>query len=200
MKFQRLCYDNPMKNADSHRQVPIAQVEKGRTYFRALDLDVEHFGPLWHLIKIAQLLDTELNRIAAAHGISIADFHLLSALMMEGEALPCANDMAMQLNVSNAALSLRIRRLEKMGAIARRTLVEDRRRTLLAIRPEGERLVRDVGQALEQHVRFIPWFKKLTEQERDLLNGMLGSLHLFLHRDFQPVKRPEETTPGSPRR
>lgn len=173
-----------MNEDNFHSSVPLSQVEKGRSYFGALNLEVEHFAPLWHLIKIAQLLDTELNRISAHHGISIADFHLLSALMMENEMSLRAKDLAMKLNVSNAALSLRVRRLEGLGLVARRSNPADRRAAILNILPGGEELVHSVGTSLEQNARFIPWFKQLEQQERDLLARMLGSLHIFLHRDF----------------
>lgn len=178
-----------MDDRSRHSLTPIDQIEKGQTYFRALDLEVEHFGPLWHLIKIAQLLDTELSRIAASHGISIADFHLLSAVMMESDAAPCANDLAMKLNLSNAALSLRIRKLERLAAIERKENPADRRQALLTILPKGEDLVRQVGKSLEDRARFMPWFKELRENDRVQLAALLGDLHLRLHRDFEPARR-----------
>ncbi|WP_239806853.1 hypothetical protein [Croceicoccus hydrothermalis] len=77
-----------MDDAGPARRGPRGQVDKGSAYFGALGMEVAHFAPLWHLLKISQLLETELNRICARYQLSMADFHLLCALMMEGSRPP----------------------------------------------------------------------------------------------------------------
>lgn len=180
-----------MDNAGSDKPGPVGQVAKGSAYFGTLGLEVDHFAPLWHLLKIAQLLETELNRISGRCGLSIADFHLLCALMMEEEATMRATDLALALNVSDAALSTRVRRLVAMKFAERRNDPDDQRAQLLSITTAGAEAVHAIARAIEQDASFISWFRRRSEVDRTRLAELLGAFHTYLNRDFLPVNRPD---------
>ncbi len=181
-----------VNDAGPSKRGPIGQVEKGSAYFGTLGLEVDHFAPLWHLLKIAQLLETELNRLSARHGLSIADFHLLCALMMEGEDAVRATDLAHALNVSDAALSGRLRRMVAMELVDRHADPDDRRSHRLIVTETGVEAVQGIARAIEQDASFISWFRRLQQEDREQLAALLGDFHTFLNRDFLPVNRPEK--------
>ena len=172
-------------------RLPADQVAAGIAYFGALGFEVEHFGSQWSLLRIAQLIEADLNRICAPHGISIADFHLLSALMMErGEPLR-ATDLAHALNVSNAALTGRVRRLAEKALIERDHEGGDRRAALLALTPEGHELVRAAAADLEREGLFLQCFRAMAAADRAELHRLLGDIHTAINRHFVPTSRPD---------
>lgn len=178
-----------MDKTGSRKRGPVGQVQKGSAYFGALGMEVGHFAPLWHLLKVAQLLETELNRISARSNLSISDFHLLCALMMEDDEPVRATDLAHMLNVSDAALSIRVRKLAAMEMVERRDHPQDQRAHLLRIAARGLAAVQDVASAIEKDASFISWFRQLPNEDRQKLGDMLGSFHIFLNRHFLPISR-----------
>ncbi len=170
---------------------PIDQVEAGRSFFAELDLDVSHFAAMWHSLKVGQLLETDLNRISGAHGLSIADFHLLGALMIDAPAPLRATDLALALTVSNAVLTGRIANLERKGLVTRAPSATDRRAMMVHLTDAGADKVKVVGAALEQEGRFICHYHRLPEEDQQALARIMGELHTLLDRDFLPVTRPK---------
>ena len=160
------------------------------SFYAALGLEVGHFGPLWHLLKIAQLAETDLNRISGLHGLSIADFHLLGALMMEGDRPLRATDLAGALNVSNAALTGRIRKLADRDLVARGAERGDRRAARLSLTPHGRDKVRAVATALERDGLFLHYYRRLAPADQAVLGRVLGDLHTLIERHFVPAPRP----------
>lgn len=161
------------------------------SFFAALGLDVRHFGPMWHILKVAQLVETDLNRISSAEGLSIADFHLLSALMMEGDKPLTATDLALTLNVSNAALTKRVQKLTRQGLLLRQGAECDRRAVMLHLTLEGAAKVRSVASAIEREGLFVRYFRSLSEADRLSLGRVLGDLHTRVERHFDPASRSE---------
>ena len=168
---------------------PIDQLEAGRSFFAGLDLDVGHFGAMWHSFKVGQLLETDLNRISGAHGLSIADFHLLGALMIDGPEPLRATDLALTLQVSHAVLSGRIGRLARKGLLARSTSATDRRAVLLHLTEQGADKVRAIGLALQREGRFVRHYRRLPEADQLSLSRIMGELHTLMDRDFLPATR-----------
>lgn len=168
---------------------PREQLSAGKEFFSAQGLDVQHFAAIWHIFKIAQLLETDLNELSMRHGISIADFHLLSALMMRSTEPMRATDLAYALNVTNAALSGRIRKLAEQGLLALSISLTDRRAKLLVLNAAGKDKVILVGRDLEKHGRFARHFRSLPQQDRDNLDRMAADMHTSLARDFAPAPR-----------
>ena len=159
------------------------------SFFAAHGLDVRHFGPMWHLLKVAQLVETDLNRISSSHGLSIADFHLLSALMMEGGSPLRATDLALALNVSNAVLTGRVRKLANDGLVIRQAEKTDRRAAMLHLTPQGADKVKAISVAIEREGQFIRIFRRLEDSDRVLLGRILGELHTLMDRHFLPSSR-----------
>lgn len=170
---------------------PEEQLETGASFFAGLGMDVSHFAPMWHIYKVGQLLDTDLNRISREFDLSIADFHLLGAMMIRAPEQVRATDLALQLNVSNAALSIRIRRLAGQGLLARHDGKKDRRVVMLELTDAGAAKVVAIGKALERDGRFVHYFHQLAAEEQSMLAQLMGRLHTMMDRDFLPVVRPE---------
>jgi len=170
-------------------RAPVDQLEAGSAFFAGMGLDVRHFGPMWHVMKVAQLVETDLNRIAGQHGLSIADFHLLGALMMEAEKPMRPTDLALALNVSNAALTARIRKLADKGLVVGKPGAGDRRVTVLNLTAEGSRIVLAIGAAIEREGHFVRYFRGLPRDDQQALGRIMGELHTLMDRHFLPAPR-----------
>ncbi|WP_165188301.1 MarR family winged helix-turn-helix transcriptional regulator [Caulobacter soli] len=170
-------------------RAPVDQLEAGSAFFAGLGLDVRHFGPMWHVMKVAQLVETELNRIAGQHGLSIADFHLLGALMMDAEKPLRPTDLALALNVSNAALTARIRKLSDAGLVLGRKGEGDRRATVLSLTAKGSETVLAIGAAIEREGHFVRYFRGLPAEDQRVLGRVMGELHTLMDRHFLPASR-----------
>ncbi|MBW8859957.1 MAG: MarR family transcriptional regulator [Caulobacter sp.] len=170
-------------------RAPVDQLQAGMAFYAALGLDVRHFGPMWHVMKVAQLVETDLNRISGRHGLSIADFHLLGALMMEPQKPLRPTDLALALNVSNAALTARIRKLADKGLVVGAPADGDRRVTVLQLTAKGSDVVLAIGAAIEREGHFVRYFRALPEADQQALGRILGELHTQMDRHFLPAPR-----------
>lgn len=168
---------------------PAAQIAAGSDFFAALGLDVTHFPAIWHTFKVGELLATDLNAVAGQHGLSIADFHLLSALMIAAPRALRATDLAHALNVSNAVLSGRIRKLEGKDLLRRTGHSADRRASLVGVTEAGEQKVQAIGVSLEEEGRFVRCFRQLASEDQKALSRIMSELHIRMDRDFRPTHR-----------
>lgn len=168
---------------------PVDQLEAGKAFFAAMGLDVSHFGAVWHIFKVGQLMATDLNRVSSLHGLSIADFHLLGALMMRAPEPMRATDLANALNVSNAALSGRVKKLTQQQLVTSTATQADRRTRLLHLTDAGAQKVQNIGRSLEDIGRFVRHYRQLPEDDRVALDRIMGRLHTLLDRDFLPAQR-----------
>ncbi len=173
----------------SSTRAPVDQLEAGMAFFAALGLDVRHFGPMWHVMKVAQLVETDLNRISGRHGLSIADFHLLGALMMDADKPLRPTDLALALSVSNAALTARIRKLADAGLVISKPAEDDRRVTFLHLTAQGSRIVLAIGAAIEREGHFVRYFRGLPQADQQALGRIMGELHTLMDRHFLPAHR-----------
>src|ERR1700722_13425731 len=98
---------------------PTAAVTRAMGFYAALGLDVRYFPALWHTFNVGHMLATDLDRICRQHGLSIADFNLLGALRIDRPRRLRRTDLAGTLQVSQAALSARILRLQRDGLLVR---------------------------------------------------------------------------------
>lgn len=170
---------------------PIPQLDLAREFFAPMGMAVDHIGALWHLLKVAQLVQSDIDRITAAQGISYADFQLLGALMMADPEPVRASALAPALNASHAVLSLRCRRLEARGLLKRHGCTDDRRAMPMRITPAGAECVRSTAAALERQGRFVELFMALPRDRRATLEDILRDLHAHMDRHYQPQVRPE---------
>src|ERR1700761_6156169 len=129
---------------------PTDDVSHAMTFYAALGLDVSYFAALWHTFNVWHILAIDLDRICREHGLSIADFNLLGALRIERPQHLRPTDLATTLQVTQAALSTRISRLERDGLLVRSQATDDRRATMLHLTREGEHLVKAVHLSIER--------------------------------------------------
>lgn len=169
--------------------IPREQIAKGKSIFGDMGMEVSHFGAIWHIHKIAQLMDTDLNRISRKYGLSLADFHLLSAIMMENPDPAMATQLATVLNVSAAALSVRIAKLSELGLLVQEDAPEDRRAKYLRLTQMGADKVAAIGADIEINGRFVHHYRQMAESDRDGLDQILAHLHTMMNRDFRAVTR-----------
>lgn len=168
---------------------PIDQLAAGRSFFEALGLDVRHFAAIWHIQKIGQLMTTDLDDLCDAHGVSLASFHVLGALLMEFPNALRATDLANALNVTNAALSKHTNKLAALGLLVCAPCLEDKRSKLLTVTEAGKAKVEQVGHDLEVHGRFTAHYRRLSMQDQEHLDRIASLLHTQMSRDFMPATR-----------
>jgi DNA-binding MarR family transcriptional regulator len=166
----------------THR--PTDDVSHAMTFYATLGLDVSYFAALWHTFNVGHILATDLDRICRHHGLSIADFNLLGALRIDRPRHLRPTDLAATLQVTQAALSARISRLERDGFLVRSQATDDRRASTLQLTPEGARMVEAVHRSVERDSQFVRQFNRLAEADRIALARIMGELHTQLDREF----------------
>lgn len=168
---------------------PVPQLDAGKAFFGDMGFAVDHLGPLWHLLKAAQLVMSDLDRIASEQGLSYADFQLLGALMMAAPDPVRAATLAAALNVSNPVLSLRSARLAAMGLIERVQQGSDRRTRPMRLPPEGRARTEIVARELERRGAFVRHLAQLDKADRATLERVLRDIHERMDRDYLPSPR-----------
>lgn len=126
-----------------------------------------------HLIRRAHQIATAVFADeAAAHGITAVQFAILNVLMTE----PGIDQVTLAGHVvfDVATIGSVIARLERKGWLRRGTDVQDRRRKLLWLTPEGEQVVLMLKSGVEavQHRILEP----LAPEERTQLVALLAKL------------------------
>jgi len=146
--------------------------------------DVSFYPALWHTFNVGHLMTTDLERICRAHGLSFADVHLLAAARVEGLDTQRATDLAALLNVSNAALTMRIRKLQQKGLLTRTLSADDRRAAEVKLTPEGEAVSDSLSAEIAEQSNFVRCFHRLAAEDQQALARIMGELHNELDREF----------------
>lgn len=97
------------------------------------------------LHRVLLMSSRRLRSRAATDDVSMAQFSVLAYLHREGEATP--GRVAEFERVSPPVMTRMIGRLEDAGWVVRRTHPRDRRQVLLALTPEGARIVEEGRRA-----------------------------------------------------
>jgi len=163
---------------------PTDAVSKAMTFYAALGLGVRYFPALWHTFNVGHMLAIDLDRICRHHGLSIADFNVLGALGIDRPQRLRPTDLAATLQVSQAALSARISRLERGGLLVRSPATGDRRASTLQLTPAGAHLVKAGHSSIERESQFVRRFNRLSEEDRVALARIMGELHNQLDREL----------------
>jgi DNA-binding MarR family transcriptional regulator len=166
----------------AHR--PTDDVSRAMVFYAGLGLDVGYFGALWHTLNVGQILAKDLDRICRQHALSIADFTLLGALRIDRPQCLRPTDLAATLEVSQAALSTRLSRLERDGILVRSPASADKRASTLQLTTQGTRLVEEVHLAVQRESLFVRQFERLSEADQAALIRIMGELHTQLDREF----------------
>ncbi|HEX5598731.1 MAG TPA: MarR family transcriptional regulator [Micromonosporaceae bacterium] len=139
------------------------------------DLDVSPMAVIGRLSRLSRLIDTELRRTFATHGLDPASFDVLATLRRSGppHRLTPAELMRASM-VTSGAVTQRLDRLEERGLVTRTRSMLDGRSVHVALTNEGRDLV---DQALPDHVttehRLL---ETLTSAQRDALADTLRVL------------------------
>jgi DNA-binding MarR family transcriptional regulator len=170
-------------------QHPTDEVSDAMAFYATLGLDVGYFSALWHTFNVGHILATDLDRVCRRHALSVADFNLLGALRIERPRPLRPTDLAATLQVSHAALSARIARLERDGLLVRSPAADDRRASTLELTVEGARLVETIHAEIEKDSQFVRQLNRLPEEDRSELARIMGRLHTNLDREFMRSPR-----------
>jgi DNA-binding MarR family transcriptional regulator len=147
-------------------------------------LNVEHFGPLWHLFTVGHLVTTDLDGVARTLGYSFADLDLLGTLAIEERDGLRATDLASALYVSNAVISTRIGRLEQDGLVERHRSPDDHRAFDLRLTAQGRALVERAIVVIAEQSKLVRFFGQLSADDQATLGRLLGDLHQRFDREF----------------
>jgi DNA-binding MarR family transcriptional regulator len=170
-------------------QRPVDEVTVARAFYATLGQDVHYFSALWHTFNVGHMLTTDLDRICRRYDLSIADFNLMGALRIDRPQHLRATDLAVTLQVSNAALTARIAKLVDKSMLVKSPVEGDRRAFTLMLTPDGAAKVEAIHFAIAQDSHFVREVTRLPDQDRAALERIMGELHSQLDRYFVHAHR-----------
>jgi DNA-binding MarR family transcriptional regulator len=129
-------------------------------------------GLLSPLARLTLLVDAEVDRIAAAHGIAYADYLVLGVVRRSPEGRGRPTDMCAVLGRTTGGMTLTLDRLETAGWVRRSADRDDRRRIVVSLTAEGLRLAEAVNRELHTWEQSLP----LKADDRAAAGAALGLL------------------------
>jgi DNA-binding MarR family transcriptional regulator len=143
------------------------------------DLDRSPMAVIGRISRIAALVQRELERVFAEHGLTGGDFDVLATLRRSGAPYRLTpGELSRTTMVTTGGMTKRLDRLEGSGLIRRETDPRDRRGKLIALTDEGRALI---DQAVEAHIRNEErLLAELPAGKRDQLVRLLRELLLSL--------------------
>jgi DNA-binding MarR family transcriptional regulator len=111
------------------------------------DLDVSAMGVIGRLSRLARLIDGELARTFASHGLDRSSFDVLATLRRSGRLTPA--ELMRSSMVTSGAVTQRLDRLEERGLVTRTPNSADGRGVHVDLTADGRALI---DQALPSHV------------------------------------------------
>lgn len=142
------------------------------------EMDVAPAAVVNRILRLARLLDVELEKVAAEHGLSTkGDFDTLAALRRHSprpELSP--TQLAEAALITTGGMTSRLDRLEESGLVTRRSDPADRRALVIELTEAGRRIVDAVLEASLARQRRL--LEPLGAQERETLADLLRRLLL----------------------
>jgi DNA-binding MarR family transcriptional regulator len=138
------------------------------------DLDVAPFGVVGRLHRLAAHLTDELVAVYRHHGLGEGDFDVLATLRRSGapyELTPL--EIAEQTMVTTGGMTKRVDRLEAAGLVTRRPSDRDGRSRVVALTPEGVRVIDDAFTDHMANERRL--VDQLTTRQQAQLEGLLAT-------------------------
>ncbi len=129
-------------------------------------------GLLSPLTRLTLLVDAELERIAAAHGITFADYLVLGVVRRSPGGRGRPTEMCAVLGRTTGGMTLTLDRLEAAGWLRRSADRDDRRRIVVSLTPGGRRLAEAVNRDLHSWEESLP----LHAGDRAAAGAALGLL------------------------
>ena len=143
------------------------------------DLDCKPMAVFGRLNRLDRVSNAAIEARLGEHGLSRGEFDVLATLRRGGEPYTLApTALARWMMLSSAAMTNRIDRLEAAGLVERRPDPGDRRGVLVALTPDGKRVV---DAAVADHVENErQLLEPLTAEDQQTLNALLRKLLLGL--------------------
>lgn len=114
------------------------------------DVDVRPQGVIGRLHRLGAYLTEELCVVYRKYGLGEGDFDVLAALRRAGAPFERApGELAEHTMVTTGAMTKRVDRLERAGFVSRRASESDGRGRVVALTPEGRRLI---DRAFPEHM------------------------------------------------
>lgn len=141
------------------------------------DLDSTPMEVIGRISRASALLQRELERVFAQHGLAGGDFDVLATLRRSGRPVT-PGDLSRSTMVTTGGMTKLLDRLEARGLIRREADPRDRRGRLVVLTDDGRALVdRAVEAHLENEQRLLA---DLSGPKREQLASLLRQLLLAL--------------------
>ncbi|AQZ70273.1 Transcriptional regulator, MarR family [[Actinomadura] parvosata subsp. kistnae] len=150
------------------------------------DLDVSPMGVIGRLSRLHRLIDAELSRTFAAHGLDRASFDVLATLRRSHppHRLTPAELMRASM-ITSGAVTQRLDRLEARGLVTRSPSASDKRVVHVTLTEEGYALIeRVLPDHIETEHRVLA---ALAPERREALAGTLRDLLESLGDTTDPI-------------
>jgi len=143
------------------------------------DLDSSPMEVIGRITRLSALIQRELERVFAAHGLNGGDFDVLATLR-RSDAPVTPGQLSQSTMVTTGGMTKRLDRLESLGFVERQPDPDDRRGRRIALTDEGRDLIdRTVEAHLENEERLLA---DLPAAKREQLVALLRELLTALDR------------------
>ena len=137
------------------------------------DLDSSPMEVIGRITRLSALIQRELERVFAQHGVAGGDFDVLATLRRSGAPVT-PGELSRSTMVTTGGMTKRLDRLEALGLIRRQPDPRDRRGRLIALTHNGRALVdRAVVAHLQNEERLLA---NLPAAKRKQLAALLREL------------------------
>ena len=149
------------------------------------DLDPGTMGIVGRISRNAELLQRELDRVFALHGLSGGEFDVLATLRRSGGSYQLTpGDLSELTMLTSGGMTKRLDRLEARGLVRRESDPRDRRGKLIVLTDEGRALVDQAVVAhLENEDRLLA---ALSDTDKQRLAALLRTLLIELDGERDP--------------
>lgn len=139
------------------------------------DLDPAPMEVVGRITRVSALLQRELERVFASHGLAGGDFDVLATLRRAGAPHRLTpGELSRSTMVTTGGMTKRLDRLEALGLVRREPDPRDRRGRLIALTDEGRVLIdRAVEAHLANEERLLA---ALPQAKREQLAALLREL------------------------
>lgn len=143
------------------------------------DLDSGPMEVIGRITRLSAVIQRELERVFAQHGLAGGDFDVLATLRRSGAPVT-PGELSRATMVTTGGMTKRLDRLEALGLIRRQPDPDDRRGRRIALTDEGGALIdRAVEAHLENEERLLA---ELPAAKREQLTVLLRELLTALER------------------
>jgi DNA-binding MarR family transcriptional regulator len=157
-------------------------LEEIREFLPTLDLRVE--GIVDRIGGIQRRIKRMLDETLEEHGLSSGEWHSLGKLARTPGGRRSAGELAANVELSSAAMTNRLDRMEKAGLVKRIPDEHDRRSIQIELTDKGRKLYERTVEAQAAKEGIVA--EALTPKQQDELNDLLRRLMLAFERREAP--------------